>query len=54
MVSRSIPGEVLDVALGQREDGAWAYTLTVLTRDGDFRDVTVDAKRNKLMNVAYR
>ncbi len=54
MVRRSVPGEVLDVALAQRQDGAWAYQLTVLTRDGEYCDVTVDAKRNKLMQVTYR
>ena len=54
MVRRSVPGEVLDVSLARRESGDWAYRLIVLTQDGDYCDVTVDAKRNKLLQVTYR
>ena len=47
-------GEVLDVALNEGAGGVWTYRFTVLTRQGEYCDVTVDARRNKLMQVTYR
>jgi uncharacterized membrane protein YkoI len=54
MVRVAVPGEVLDVALNEGAGGVWTYRFTVLTRQGEYCDVTVDARRNKLMQVTYR
>jgi len=54
LVRRNVPGEVLDVALDEGPGGVWTYRLAVLTVGGDYCDVTVDARRNKLIQVVYR
>ncbi len=54
LVRRNVPGEVLDVSLDEAPAGVWTYRLAVLTVAGDYCDVTVDARRNKLIQVVYR
>jgi uncharacterized membrane protein YkoI len=53
-VRRAVPGDVLNVALDHGRDGSWTYIVSVLTRDGEYCDVAVDAARSKLMRVTYR
>jgi hypothetical protein len=42
------------VALDEERGGVWLYRLTVLTRSGEYRDVTVDARLNAVLSVTVR
>ena len=53
-VRRVVPGDVLNIALDRGGDGSWTYTVSILTRDGEYCDVAVDAARSKLLTVTYR
>ncbi|MCX7383059.1 MAG: hypothetical protein NT133_16975 [Alphaproteobacteria bacterium] len=50
---KTVPGEIMNVVLDERPAG-WTYGLTVLTPEGEYCDVTVDAKRVKLMQMTWR
>gem|GEM_PF-4886946 len=54
IIRKAVPGEVLDVALGPDPKGMLTYQVTVLTKDGEYCDITVDAKRAKLMQMTFR
>jgi len=44
---------VLSVDL-HKQDSLWVYNVVVLTDDGRYCDVTVDAKRNLLLAMRWR
>lgn len=50
-VRSAVPGEILDVKVSRNPSGAMTYTVTVLARDGWYRDVLVDARRNRVLDV---
>jgi uncharacterized membrane protein YkoI len=50
-VEKSVPGDVLNVALSRDVVGSWNYTITVLTPQGYYRDVSVDAGNNNVTSV---
>jgi hypothetical protein len=53
-VRKSVPGDVLDVRLKHESDGEWVYALMVLTPDGRYRDVAVDAKSCRILWIKGR
>jgi hypothetical protein len=53
-VKRSVPGKVLEVDLQQSTGGLWFYKFLVLTRDGRYREIFVDARRNQILRVRTR
>ena len=50
-VEKSVPGDVLDVALSRDTVGSWNYKITVLTPQGYYRDVNVDAGNNNVTSI---
>ncbi len=50
-VRKSTPGDVLKVSLNQDDAGKWSYSITVLTTQGYYRDVIVDAASNHITRV---
>jgi uncharacterized membrane protein YkoI len=50
-VQKSVPGDVLNVALTHDTVGSWNYTITVLTPQGYYRDVDVDAGKNNVTSI---
>ncbi len=50
-VEKSVPGDVLNVALSHDVVGTWNYTITVLTPQGYYRDVNVDAGSNNVTSI---
>jgi hypothetical protein len=50
-VQKSVPGDVLKVALNKDVEGSWNYSITVLTPQGFYRDVDVDAGSNQITQI---
>jgi len=50
-VRKSVPGDVLDVALTKDVEGTWNYQITVLTPQGYYREVNVDAGHNNVTSI---
>ena len=50
-VEKSVQGDVLNVALSHDVVGTWNYTITVLTPQGYYRDVNVDAGNNNVTSI---
>jgi uncharacterized membrane protein YkoI len=50
-VEKSVPGDVLNVDLSHDVVGSWNYTITVLTPQGYYRDVNVDAGSNNVTSI---
>jgi uncharacterized membrane protein YkoI len=50
-VEKSVPGDVLNVDLSHDVVGSWNYKITVLTPQGYYRDVNVDAGSNNVTSV---
>ena len=50
-VQKSVPGDVLKIGLSQDVVGGWNYSITVLTPQGYYRDVNVDAGRNQITQI---
>jgi hypothetical protein len=50
-VRESVPGDVLKVALDQDVEGSWSYSITVLTPQGYYRNVNVDAGSNQITQI---
>ena len=50
-VKKSVPGDVLDVALTKDVEGTWNYQITVLTPQGYYREVNVDAGHNNVTSI---
>jgi hypothetical protein len=53
-VRQSVPGEVLSVGLRRESDGSWIYALTLLTPEGAYRDVVVDARLGQILRIRRR
>ena len=53
-VQRVVPGQILDVTLEQTDRDGWVYGFVVLTREGGYRDITVDARRNEVLEIRRR
>ncbi|MGE0653161.1 MAG: PepSY domain-containing protein [Alphaproteobacteria bacterium] len=53
-VADAVEGEVLDVDLSHTLLGGWRYKVVVLTRQGQYREVTVDAQRNQILRIRNR
>lgn len=47
---RAAPGDVVDVEL-ERDDGRWTYEIKILTAAGERREVEIDAKSLKIIEV---
>ncbi len=50
-IQKSVPGDVLKVALVRDVEGSWSYSVTVLTPQGYYRDVDVDAGANRITQI---
>ena len=50
-VEKSVPGDVLNVDLSHDVVGSWNYKITVLTPQGYYRDVNVDAGSNNVTSI---
>jgi uncharacterized membrane protein YkoI len=53
-VQRAVPGQILDVTLQQTARDGWVYGFVVLTREGGYRDILVDARRNEILEIRRR
>ena len=53
-VLRAVPGRILEVDLREIRTGEWLYEFLVLTTDGRYREVMVDARRNQILQVRRR
>jgi Peptidase propeptide and YPEB domain len=53
-VGQAVPGSVLDVDLQRLIGGGWVYKFRVLTADGTYMEVFVDAIRNRVLQVRRR
>ncbi|HET7717788.1 MAG TPA: hypothetical protein VFK86_19345 [Bauldia sp.] len=49
-----MPGRVLDVDLQQWRTGGWVYKFLILSREGAYSEVYVDALRNRIVRVRER
>jgi uncharacterized membrane protein YkoI len=54
VVQQAVPGRVLDVDLQQGATGGWVYKFLVLSRDGGYSEVFVDALRNRIVRIRER
>jgi hypothetical protein len=50
-VEAAAPGSVLSVRLKKDERGVWIYSLVILSADGRYRNVVVDAARNHILQI---
>ena len=50
-VQKTVPGDVLKVSLNHNIVGTWNYKITVLTPQGYYRDVDVDAGSNSITEI---
>jgi uncharacterized membrane protein YkoI len=53
MVSERAPGDVLRVKLN-RASGELFYRITILTNEGRYREVVVDAQSNRVVSMRWR
>ena len=53
-VAAAVPGDILDVHLQQVRGGDWVYEVLVLTPDRRYRQVLVDARRNRILQIRRR
>jgi uncharacterized membrane protein YkoI len=53
-VRAAVPGAILDVRLGRQQAGTLVYDVTVLTDSGQYRQVVVDARRNRVIETRRR
>ena len=53
-VAAAAPGDVLEVDLVRGAASGWRYEILVLTRQGRYREVIVDARRNVVIEVRER
>ncbi|MGL4812465.1 MAG: PepSY domain-containing protein [Beijerinckiaceae bacterium] len=45
---------MLEADLRRSDDGGWQYEILVLSSDGRYREVTVDARRNRIIQIRRR
>jgi uncharacterized membrane protein YkoI len=48
------PGQLLEVNLRARPDGVWVYEFVVLSPAGQYREVLLDAKANRVLGMRNR
>jgi uncharacterized membrane protein YkoI len=53
-VRAAVPGDILDVQFGRLQGGALVYDVTVVSETGQFRQVIVDARRNRIIETRRR
>ncbi|MET0336880.1 MAG: PepSY domain-containing protein [Caulobacter sp.] len=49
-LAKVAPGEVIDIEF-ERESGRWVYEFKVLQADGAIREVEMDAKSAKVLEI---
>jgi hypothetical protein len=54
LVLGSVDGPVVDVNLQEKSAGLWIYEILVVDSDGLYKEFTIDAKRNELLDVRTR
>jgi hypothetical protein len=54
VVRQAAPGRVLDVDLQQWATGAWVYKFLVLSSEGEYREVFVEALSRRIVRVRER
>jgi uncharacterized membrane protein YkoI len=50
-VESAVPGSVLSARLKRDDGGVWLYRLVILSPEGRYRNVIVDAARNAILQV---
>ena len=50
-VDEKVPGSLLSVRLRRDESGAWMYDLVILSPEGKYRKVLVDAAENRILQT---
>jgi hypothetical protein len=50
-VSAAVPGSILSVHLRQKPAGAWIYNLVILSPEGRYRRITVDATNSRVLQI---
>src|SRR5271165_393551 len=50
-VETTVPGSVLSARLKKGDDGVWIYRLVILSPEGRYRNVIVDAARNTILQI---
>jgi hypothetical protein len=54
VVRAAVPGDVLEVDLRFAGAGEWRYELLILDGTGHYREVVVDARRNRILQMRRR
>ena len=50
-VQAAVPGSVLSARLKKDDEGVWIYRMVILTPDGRYRNVVVDAARSVIIQI---
>ena len=50
-VETTVPGSALSARLKKGDDGVWIYRLVILSPEGRYRNVIVDAARNAILQI---
>jgi hypothetical protein len=50
-VSDAVPGPILSVHLRQEPTGSWIYNLVILSPEGRYRQITVDATNSRVLRI---
>jgi hypothetical protein len=50
-VSAAVPGSILSVHLRERPTGSWIYNLVILSPEGRYRRITVDATNSRVLQI---
>jgi uncharacterized membrane protein YkoI len=53
-VQRVAPGRILDINLDQIANSSWVYGFVVLSSEGTYQEVFIDARRNSILEVRRR
>jgi len=52
-LSRIAPGKLIDVEF-ERDDGRWVYEFTVLQADGVIREIEMDARTARVLEIEVK
>jgi len=50
-VSAAVPGSILSVHLRQKPTGSWIYNLVILSPEGRYRKIAVDATNSRVLQI---
>jgi uncharacterized membrane protein YkoI len=50
-VADAVPGSILSVHLRQKPTGSWIYNLVILSPEGRYRKITVDATNSRVLQI---